>query len=127
MATALGFAARGVKSVHSPGAAKQQAQPVLTDDGASPQREGQLKAGKSYQNKKPYLSGPPQKARPVMAPPQNIKIQQKDSSNQPAPINDNDMVQDDDMAGKPSIIVGAVDQISDYQEANVFTDGADYE
>lgn len=71
MATALGnFAARGVKSVHSPGAGKQQAQPVLTDEGASPQREaGQQKAGKNYQNKKPYLSGPPQKARPVMAPP----------------------------------------------------------
>lgn len=31
------------------------------------------------------------------------------------------------MAGKPSIIVGAVDQLSDYHEANVFTDGADYE
>lgn len=87
------FAARGGKSAHSPAAGKQQAQHGPTDEGASPQREaGPVKAGKSYQNKKPYLSGPPQKARPVMAPPQNIKIQQKDSSNQPAPINDNDMV-----------------------------------
>lgn len=37
-------------------------------------------------------------------------------------MNDNDLVQDDDMyiQGKPSIIVGAVDQLSDTPEQNVF-------
>lgn len=43
------------------------------------------------------------------------------------PMTGNDMVQDDDMAGKPSIIVGAVDGLSDHHEPNVFSIGADYE
>lgn len=38
------------------------------------------------------------------------------------------MVQDEDMGGKPSIIVGTMDQLSESNEANVFTtDGGDYD
>ena len=64
-----------------------------------------------------------------MAPPQNVKIQQKDTGNQPSLLNDADLVQDDDMAmaGKPSIIVSPVDQLDQLQgfaDTSVFATGS---
>jgi len=125
MASALGsLAGRGTgqrksnQSSQSPGPSKQAPQQsALADEQASPQQEGTAKGkfaqGKNQQQRKSYLGGQSQKARPVMAPPQNVKIQQKDTGNQPSLLNDADLVQDDDMAmaGKPSIIVSPVDQL----------------
>lgn len=126
MASALGtLAARGARNLQAPGLQNQQLQKKHPADQAngstSPQREaGALRLAKAYQNKKPYLSGQPQKARPVMAPPQNIKIQQKDTGNQPSPINDNDLVQDDDGTGRAGMLGAAVDQLADTPELSKY-------
>lgn len=55
-----------------------------------------------------------------MAPPQNIKIQQKDTGNQPSPINDNDLVQDDDGTGRAGMLGAAVDQLADTPELSKY-------